>query len=70
MRALALILIVGGMLWMIFELLAPGLLPAVGSPLSLTLIAMGVGVVLLWLDERGRQSRRWKGIGKNTKYYD
>jgi membrane associated rhomboid family serine protease len=70
MRALSLILIVGGMLWMIFELFSPGLLPSVGSPLSWSLAAMGGGLVLLWLDERGRQQRRWKGLGKTTKYYD
>ena len=71
MRTLGTILIAGGMLCFIFELVSPGLLPSViGSP-ALAVLALGVGVVLVWLGELGRQRRHWKGV-KNApkKYYD
>ena len=70
MRELGIVLILAGMLWMIFELFSPGLLPSFPSSQSLSFLAIGAGLILLWLSERGRKRRRWKGLGKTPKYFE
>lgn len=65
------ILIVGAVWWFILELASPGLLPAIAGSERLAVLAIGAGVILLWLGERGRQRRQWKGLGnQRKKYYD
>lgn len=71
MKTLGMVLVAAGVLWFILELASPGLLPAVAGSERLSLLAIGAGVILLWLGERGRQRRQWKGLGnQRKKYYD
>lgn len=61
MRGLGAILIVAGVLYFVFEISAPGLLPElpvdafVGSA-----VAVVVGIVLVFIDEVQRNRRKWK----------
>jgi hypothetical protein len=65
------VLIGGGMLWLILDLVSPGMLPRVSGSIMFSIIAIGAGIVALWLNELERQRRRWKGLKKQAKkYYD
>ena len=70
MRALGALLLAAGLLSFIFTLSGVRLLPERISSPELAVIALGAGVVLVWLSERGRQRRRWKGLDRKPKYYD
>jgi len=71
MRTLSVALIAGGMFWFIVELISPGILPRVAGSDNLSVVALGVGLILLWLSERDRQRRKWKGLDRQQKkYYD
>lgn len=62
-RALGGFLIVGAILWLVFELNSPGLLPSFGmDPLVLSASGLVVGIVVVWLDEKARERRRWKPV--------
>ncbi len=61
MRGLGAILIVAGMLYIVFEISAPGLLPEL--PFDVFIgggVAVVVGIVLVFIDEVQRNRRKWK----------
>lgn len=63
MRNLGLLLVSVGIFWFVFELTAPGTLPDFGmNTLVLSGLGLAVGIVVLWLDERARQRRKWKSV--------
>lgn len=71
MKGLGVILIAVGMLWFIFELVSPGFLPRVAGSQALAVVALGAGILLLWLGELARQRRQWRGLANRRKtYYD
>ena len=68
MRTLSMLLLVGGVVYLVFNFTAPGLLPDFDfDPLTLGGGAAFVGLVLLVIDENGRIKRK-KTTGSLGKY--
>jgi len=61
MRGLGAILIIVGVFWFALEVSAPGLLPELPFDVFVgSVVAVVVGIVLVYADEVMRQRRKWK----------
>jgi hypothetical protein len=67
---LGVVLLGGGVLWLVLELLSPGLLPDIGGT-SLSIVALGAGIILIWVADRVSHRRQWRSFDRRQKkYYD